>query len=112
MILTDVLNVSRIYNQVVDFFDSGKDRELLMVDLVFKHQIITIKVMMKKEKTVIDIFTNVIKFVKLFFNTLIRVSTNEMNSEFYVIDRKTASKFINVVREQNNQIYKLLLLNT
>lgn len=112
MILTDVLNVSRIYNQVVDFFDSGKDSELLMVDLVFKNQIITIKVMMKKEKTVIDIFTNVIKFVKLFFNTLIRVSTNEMNNSFYVIDRKTASKFINVVQEQNNQIYKLLLLNT
>ena len=66
---------------------------------------------MIRTDNLIDIFTNVIKLVKLYTNNLIKITYNGVNTQSYITDRVTAAGFINMFHQQNKVIHDLLLLD-
>ena len=107
----NVVNVKKLFSDVNNFYNSGKQTDILKVPLVFPIQTLHMYVNLKRGLTVQHSFRYVVSQVKLFKDNLVKISYNGVNSQSYITNKDTSIDFIKFLNIQNNLINNLLLQN-
>ena len=105
----NVVDVRKLFSDVNNFHNSGKQNDILKVALVFPIQTIHINVNLKRGLNVYNSFSYVVKQVKLIKDNLAKISYNGVNSQSFITNRDTVIDFIHCLNKQDNIFNNLLL---
>ena len=105
----NVVNLRQIFSDVSNFYNSGKQNGLLKIPLVFPIQTININVNIKRGATVFETFRYVVRQVKVYRDSLVRIDYNGVNAQTYITDKESSNDYLTFLNTQNNVINNLIL---
>jgi hypothetical protein len=105
----NVINLRQIFSDVSNFYNSGKQNDLLKVPIVFPIQTIYINVNIKRGATVFETFRYVVRQVKVYRDSLVRIDYNGVNAQTYITDKESSNDYLTFLNTQNNVINNLIL---